>query len=246
MAMEARSCWEDVSGRDRRRVLFAPSILGADPLCVADAVDSLGGRQDWLHLDIMDGHFVRNLSFGPAMARALRRRYPGAFIDAHLMVDRLDVLLPLFLDSGVSLVTIHAETEPQLLHAALSSIRKSGLRAGVAMGPASGVERIRPVLEIVDLVLVMSVTPGFGGQSFIESTLERTRDLVRLRAVEGRRFLIQMDGGINEDNVGRVALAGCDVVVAGSAVFEAPDPGGCLDAMRLKVKEALDDVGIGS
>lgn len=114
------------------------------------------------------------------------------------------------------------------------------------MGPASGVERIRPVLEIVDLVLVMSVTPGFGGQSFIESTLERTRDLVRLRAVEGRRFLIQMDGGINEDNVGRVALAGCDVVVAGSAVFEAPDPGGCLDAMRLKVKEALDDVGIGS
>lgn len=244
--METQTWWEDPGDRARRRVLFAPSVLGADPLAVGDAVDSLKGRHDWLHLDIMDGHFVRNLSFGPAMARALRRRYPDAFIDAHLMVDRLEVLLPLFVDSGVSLITVHAETEPQLLHASLSSIRKAGLRAGVAIGPATGVERVRPVLETADLVLVMSVTPGFGGQSLIEGTLERTRDLVRLRAVEGYRYLIQMDGGINGDNVGRVALAGCDVVVAGSAVFESPNPGACLDGMRAKVKEALDDVGIGS
>ena len=194
-------------------MLSAPSLLGADPLCVGAAIDGLGGRYDWLHLDIMDGHFVRNLSFGPAMARALRRRYPDVFIDAHLMVDRLDVLLPLFVEAGVSLITVHAETEPQLLHAALSSIRRSGLRAGVAMGPATGVERVRPV---------------------------------RLRAAEGRRYLIQMDGGINDKNVGRVALAGCDVVVAGSAVFQNPDPGAFLDAMRVKVKEALDDAGIGS
>ena len=244
--MEAETYWEDIGSRARRRVLFAPSLLGADPLCVGAAIDGLGGRYDWLHLDIMDGHFVRNLSFGPAMARALRRRYPNAFIDAHLMVDRLDVLLPLFVEAGVSLITVHAETEPQLLHAALSSIRKFGLRAGVAMGPATGVERVHPVLEIADLVLVMSVTPGFGGQSLIEATLERARDLVRLRAAEGHRYLIQMDGGINDKNVGRVALAGCDVVVAGSAVFKSPDPGAFLDAMRVKVKEALDDAGIGS
>jgi len=114
------------------------------------------------------------------------------------------------------------------------------------MGPATGVERVRPVLEIADLVLVMSVTPGFGGQSLIEATLERTRDLVRLRAAEEHRYLIQMDGGINEENVGRVALAGCDVVVTGSAVFQSPDPGAFLESMRVKVKEALDDADIGS
>ena len=244
--MEAKRHWENAGERPRRKILFAPSILGADPLCVGASIDRLGGRYDWLHLDIMDGHFVRNLSFGPAMARALRRRYPDAFIDAHLMVDRLDVLLPLFVDADVSLLTIHAEVEPQLLHAALSSIRRAGLRVGIALGPATGVERARPVLDIVDLVLVMSVTPGFGGQSLIEATLERTRDLARLRAAEGYRYLIQMDGGINGDNVGRVALAGCDVVVAGSAVFDSPDPGACLEEMRDKVKEALVDAGIGS
>ena len=244
MAVEAEKYWKK-AGRERQ-VLFAPSLLGADPLCIGADVDRLKGCYDWLHLDIMDGHFVRNLSFGPAVARALRRRYPDAFIDAHLMVDRLDVLLPLFIEAEVSLITVHAETEPQLLHAVLSSIRRAGLRAGVALGPASGLERVRPVLDIVDLVLVMSVTPGFGGQRLIETTLERTRDLARLRAVEGYAYLIQMDGGINGENAGRVALAGCDVIVAGSAVFASPDPANCLDTMRAHVKEALGDAGIGS
>ena len=110
--MEAETYWEDIGSRARQRVLFAPSLLGADPLCVGAAIDGLGGRYDWLHLDIMDGHFVRNLSFGPAMARALRRRYPDAFIDAHLMVDRLDVLLPLFVDAEVSLITGIVKRQP--------------------------------------------------------------------------------------------------------------------------------------
>ncbi|MCR4817381.1 MAG: ribulose-phosphate 3-epimerase, partial [Fretibacterium sp.] len=202
----------------RREFLIAPSVLGADPLALADAVESLKGRHDWLHLDIMDGHFVRNLSFGPSVARAMRRRWPEAFIDVHLMVDRLDVVLPLFLDSGASLITVHAETEPQLLHAVLGSIRAAGLQAGVAIGPVTPVERIRPVLGCVDLVLVMSVTPGFGGQSLIEDTLERTRQLAQLRAAGGYGYLIEMDGGINLDNAARIALAGCDVAVAGSAV----------------------------
>ena len=136
MAVEAEKYWKK-AGRERQ-VLFAPSLLGADPLCIGADVDRLKGCYDWLHLDIMDGHFVRNLSFGPAVARALRRRYPDAFIDAHLMVDRLDVLLPLFIEAEVSLITVHAETEPQLLHAVLSSIRRAGLRAGVALGPEIG------------------------------------------------------------------------------------------------------------
>ena len=229
-----------------REVLFAPSILGADPLRVADAIDSLKGRYDWLHLDVMDGHFVRNLSFGPGMAAALRRRCPDAFIDVHLMTDNLGVLLPMFLDAGASLATIHAEVEPQLLHASLTSIRRAGAKAGVAIGPATSVEGIRPVLDIVDLVLVMSVTPGFGGQRLIETTLERTRELARLRAACGHSYLIQMDGGINEDNAALAALAGCDVIVAGSAVFSSPDPARCLDGMRLRVKEALADAGIGT
>ena len=228
----------------RREFLIAPSVLGADPLALAEAVESLGGREDWLHLDIMDGHFVRNLSFGPAVARAMRRRWPDAFIDVHLMVDRLDVVLPLFLDSA-SLITVHAETEPQLLHATLASIRAAGLKAGVAIGPVTPVEAVRAVLGCVDLVLVMSVTPGFGGQGLIEDTLERTRELAGLRAAGGYGYLIQMDGGINKDNADRIALAGCDVAVAGSAVFSSPAPAEYLDEMKLKVKEALAHAGIG-
>ena len=232
--------------RGERKVLFAPSMLGADPLRLADSIEALKGGQDWLHLDIMDSHFVRNLSFGPAVASAMHKRWPEAFIDAHLMVNRLDVVLPLFLETGVSLITIHAEVEPQLLHGELSSIRKAGLAAGVALGPATPVESIRPVMDIVDLVLVMSVTPGFGGQSFIDTTLEKVRDLVRLRAVCGHSWLIQVDGGINEDNVGAAALAGCDVLVAGSAVFRGPDPAECLSRMRAKVKEAMANAGFGA
>ena len=216
----------------RRKFLIAPSVLGADPLALAEAVESLGGREDWLHLDIMDGHFVRNLSFGPAVARAMRRRWPDAFIDVHLMVDRLDVVLPLFLDSGASLVTVHAETEPQLLHATLASIRAAGLKAGVAIGPVTPVERVRAVLGCVDLVLVMSVTPGFGGQGLIEDTLERTRELAGLRAAGGYNYLIQMDGGINKDNAARIALAGCDVAVAGSAVFGKADRAAAIREIR--------------
>ena len=227
-----------------RKFLLAPSILGADPLSIADDVESMGGRWDWLHLDVMDGRFVRNLSFGPAVARAARRRWPDAFIDVHLMLDRLEVLLPSFIDAEPSLITVHVETQPQLLHASLASIRGAGLKAGVAIGPATPVGAVVPVLDGVDLVLVMSVTPGFGGQRLIESSLESVRELVRLRAARGCSYLIEMDGGINMENVGRVALAGCDVAVAGSAVFSSPDPARYLDEMRLKVKEALTDGGL--
>lgn len=224
-----------------REVLFAPSLLGADPLNLEKSITSLGERHDWLHLDIMDGHFVRNLSFGPGVAAALRRRWPESFVDVHLMVDRLETVLPLFLKHA-SQITIHAETEPQLLHASLSSIRAAGVKAGVAIGPATPVTAVRPVLEVVDLVLVMSVTPGFGGQKLIEASLDRVRELAGMRAALGQSWLIQMDGGINEGNAARVALAGCDVIVAGSAVFSAPDPAAYLDGMRVKVKEAIADV----
>ena len=202
-----------------RRFLIAPSLLGADPLNISGAVDSLGNNYDWLHLDIMDGHFVRNLSFGPEFARALRKKYPDSFIDTHLMIDKLEVILPLFMNAGSSLITIHAETEPQLLHASLSMIKSAGLKAGIALCPPTPVVNIKPVLELADLVLVMSVTPGFGGQKFIESSLEKVRELVSLRAVHKYNYLIEIDGGINADNISRAVNAGCDVIVMGSAVF---------------------------
>ena len=224
-----------------RAVLFAPSILGADPLSIGAAVDSLQGNFDWLHLDVMDGHFVQNISFGPAMVDALRKKHKEAFLDVHLMVDKLDVLLPAFVDAGASLISIHAEVEPQLLHSRLSLIRRMGVKAGVVLAPATPPEQLRFVLDIVDTVMVMSVTPGFGGQSLIESSLEKTRDLVRWRAVEKYGYLIQMDGGIKRENVVPVVAAGCDVVIMGSAVFNSPNPACYLAAARKIVKEALVD-----
>ena len=221
-----------------RNVLIAPSLLGADPLNIAGSVDSLGNNYDWLHLDIMDGHFVRNLSFGPEFARALRKNYPDAFIDAHLMIDRLEVLLPLFIESGASLVTIHAETEPHLLHASVSMIKNAGLKAGIALCPPTPVNNIRAVLELADLVLIMSVTPGFGGQKFIASSLEKVRELVSLRAVHKYNYLIEIDGGINKDTISRAVLAGCDVIVMGSAVFAQSEPGRWL----ADIKEAVNQL----
>ena len=224
-----------------REFLFAPSILGADPLNISGSIESLQNNFDWLHLDIMDGHFVRNLSFGPDFSRALRKKYPDAFIDAHLMTDNLETVLPLFINSGASSITVHAETEPHLLHATLSTIKNAGIKAGIALCPPTPVMQVAPVLDMADLLLVMSVTPGFGGQKFIESSLEKVRELASIRAAMKHNYVIEIDGGINENNITRVILAGCDVVVMGSAVFRESNPASWLADLRVKIKEALRD-----
>ncbi|MBQ6001689.1 MAG: ribulose-phosphate 3-epimerase [Synergistaceae bacterium] len=222
-----------------REILFAPSLLGADPLNISGSIDSLGNNFDWLHLDIMDGHFVRNLSFGPAFSQALRKKYPDSFIDAHLMTNNLETILPLFIESGASSITVHAETEPHLLHAVISTIRNAGIKAGIALCPPTSVRQIESILDIADLVLVMSVTPGFGGQKFIESSLEKVRELASIREVHKYNYKIEIDGGINENNIVRVVLAGCDVIVMGSAVFREVNPASWLADLRVKIKEAL-------
>ncbi len=223
-----------------RKVLLAPSLLAADNLNLEGSIDSLGNNYDWLHLDIMDGHFVRNLSFSPDTARALRKRYPDAFIDVHLMIDRLEVLLPMFIETRPSLITIHAECEGHLLHASLSEIKKAGIKTGISLCPPTPVRNIESVLELADLVLIMSVTPGFGGQKLIPSSFDKVRELVSLREAYKYNYLIEIDGGINENNIISAARAGCDVIVAGSAVFNNNNPCEWL----AKFKEDLNNLDI--
>ena len=223
-----------------RKVLLAPSLLGADPLNISGAIASLENNFDWLHLDVMDGHFVKNLSFGPRFAEALREQYPETFIDAHLMTDDLDIILPLFIDEKPSSITVHAETEGHLLHESLRKIKNAGIQAGVALCPPTRVMSLdENILENVDLILVMSVTPGFGGQKFIEGSLRKVRELVSLRAVHKYKYRIEIDGGINENNIISAVNAGCDVIVTGSAVFRSGQPGRWLAKAKHDIEEEI-------
>jgi ribulose-phosphate 3-epimerase len=200
-------------------VRIAPSILSADFARLGEelrAVDRAGA--DYIHIDVMDGHFVPNLTIGPLVVKALRPHSSKPF-DVHLMMAPVDAFVPAFAEAGADIITVHPESGPHL-HRTLSLIRNFGKKAGVSLNPGTPVQAVEHVLDEVDLVLVMSVNPGFGGQSFIPSALDKLKALRRMIDAAGRTIDLSVDGGVTADNAPRAVAAGADVLVAGTATFQ--------------------------
>jgi ribulose-phosphate 3-epimerase len=214
-----------------RQVRVAPSLLAADFTRLGDEVRAIeAGGADWLHLDIMDGHFVPNISFGPGLVKALRKHAAMPF-DVHLMIAPADPYLAAFAEAGADWISLHPEAGPHL-HRSLQTIRALGKKAGVVLNPATPLGAVEPVLDLCDLVLVMSVNPGFGGQSFIRSQLARIAALRRMIEASGREIALQVDGGVTAETARDCIAAGADVLVAGTAVFGARDYASAIAALR--------------
>ncbi len=213
-------------------IKIAPSILSANFAAMGEAVSRLAAQgADWVHFDVMDGNFVPNITFGPDMCKALRP-LTDLPIDVHLMVEHPSDWIEPFKKAGADILTIHAESSERHLHRALQSIRAAGMQAGIVLNPATPIGACVHLLPECDLVLLMSVNPGFGGQSFIPETLNKIRALRSEIRSRGLQTLIEIDGGVNPDTARLCIEAGADVLVAGSAVFKAPDPAEMIKALR--------------
>jgi ribulose-phosphate 3-epimerase len=205
---------------DFKLPVLAPSILAADFNRLGEQIkECYDAGIQWIHCDIMDGHFVPNISYGPSIVEAAGQN-SDAFLDVHLMIENPDQYIEAFVDAGADHITVHQEASPHL-HRTIQNIHHHGITAGVAVNPATSLHSIEPILEDLDLVLVMSVNPGFGGQSFIESSYKKLHQLRSMREQTETNFLIEVDGGVNLDNIEKVTRSGADILVAGSAVFKA-------------------------
>jgi ribulose-phosphate 3-epimerase len=215
-----------------RPILIAPSILSADFARLADEVACVeAGGADFLHVDVMDGHFVPNLTVGPPIVEALRKA-TKLTLDVHLMMTNPDALIAEFVDAGADYVTVHVEACPHL-NRTVHSIKERGAKAGVTLNPATSLTTVEEIVSAVDLLLIMSVNPGFGGQEFIPGVLDKIGRARRLIDGTGGHALLEVDGGIKIDNAARVIAAGADVLVAGSAIFTGTDYAATIHAMRM-------------
>jgi len=220
--------------------LIAPSVLSADFAILGEEVKAVtAAGADWLHLDVMDGAFVPNITFGPPVIKALRpvSRLP---FDVHLMIEQPERYIEDFAAAGADLICVHAEACVHL-HRTLQIIRQAGCAPAVALNPATPLEAVEYVLEDLEMVLLMSVNPGFGGQEFIPGVVPKIRRLREMITERGLPVKIQVDGGLSAATVGEVAQAGCDVFVAGTAVFGAPDYAAAITALRRRIDEALKE-----
>lgn len=204
--------------------VLAPSILAADFSKLGEELKTCSDSNiRWFHCDIMDGHFVPNISYGPGIVESVRNSVDDdAFLDVHLMIENPDNYIEDFADAGADLISVHYETCPHL-HRTIQKIKQVGCMSGVVINPATSVELLKPILEYVDLALIMSVNPGFGGQNFIETSYQKIKELVVIREKNNLNFLIEVDGGVGKSNIKKLVQSGVDVLVAGSSVFKSDD-----------------------
>ncbi|MBN51333.1 MAG: ribulose-phosphate 3-epimerase [Spongiibacteraceae bacterium] len=214
---------------------IAPSILSANFACLGAEVDAaLAAGADVVHFDVMDNHYVPNLTIGPMVCKALRDHGVTAPIDVHLMVQPVDALIGMFADAGASYITFHPDASTHV-DRSLQMIRDAGFKAGLVLNPAVSPDGLRYVMDKLDMILLMSVNPGFGGQKFIPSTIDKVREVRSLIDASGQDIRLEVDGGISAGNIAEIAAAGADTFVAGSAIFNADDYKTVIDEMRTQL-----------
>ena len=217
---------------------IAPSILSADFARLGEEVDRvLAAGADIVHFDVMDNHYVPNLTIGPLVCAALRKHGVSAPIDVHLMVKPVDRIIPDFAAAGATYITFHPEATEHI-DRSLALVRESGCKSGLVFNPATPLDHLKYVMDKVDMILLMSVNPGFGGQKFIDSTLAKLGEARRMIEESGQAIRLEVDGGVKVDNIRRIAEAGADTFVAGSAIFGTPDYRATVGAMRAELARA--------